>query len=132
MKKYTCADHLDEYPEIATRENLRALETLRASGWSNCDKADKVRNLANILRVPNNHHRNSQRALVSFLSNLIVPLHYTVILCENNITVGSKMFDSRVRKIGRDRKIYMENGSCHAPSIFDQEHKKWVSSLYKK
>ncbi len=129
--KYTFADHLDQHPEIITRENLVALNVLCASGWAKPERRAEVTAMATRLKVPNDQYRVSQVRLVQFLNELVAPLHYAVVIKEKGIGPGYEVYGSRVKAVGRDRRLTLENGVRRAPSFLDPEYNDWVSSLYR-
>lgn len=113
---YSYADHLDAHPEIATEENLKAAQELQAKGWYKTENQQALVRLANQLKVPNNERRNSQRQLAKFLDLLLQPLKYAVIIRKKGIKPGTVVNGAVVVRIGRDRRLYFENGEMIVPA----------------
>jgi len=130
-ESYSYADHLDEHPEIATRELSIAIRGLRAKGWRKRKLISEVSALASMLKIPNNHHRNSQFALISFLDSLCWPLHCQVVIDEKGIAKGVVLANSTVRRVGRDRQVYLENGERVNPCDLDPSYNELNAQMYK-
>ena len=128
-EKYTYADHLDAHSEIATRENAEALVRLRAKRWLQRKFVVEVSAMATRLKVPNNR-RNSQRQIVEFLDTLVWPLWYDVVLKEKNIIAGTEIFGSKVKKVGRDRRLTLEDGRRVTPTDLDPRYGELHRELY--
>ncbi len=119
---YSYADHLDAYPELATRENAEALVRLRAKGWRQRKHIGKVCLLASKLKVPA-EKRWSQHQLVNFLDSLVWTLWSQVVINEHNIAKGYELQGSKVKTIGRDRRLYLENGRNVGAMDLDPRYK---------